>query len=76
MKFLLVFFATFVADAVWALYIQNVAARHAYAASVYASVLLIASTSATIACVGDHDLLWPAACGAFAGTWLAVRFGR
>jgi uncharacterized membrane protein YfcA len=68
------FFAMFFTDVFNAYYIQAVQQTRAVKASVWATVLYILYASAIIGSAHNPWLLIPAAVGAFAGTYVGVRF--
>jgi uncharacterized membrane protein YfcA len=68
------FFAMFFTDVFNAYYIQAVQQAQALKASTWATVLYILYASALIGSAHNPVLLIPAAVGAFAGTWVGVRY--
>lgn len=68
------FFAMFFTDVFNAYYIQAIQQSRALKASVWATILYILYASAIIGSAHNPLLLIPAAIGAFAGTWVGVRF--
>lgn len=73
MKWLGVFVALFALDFVWAKYTHALTAKRPVASGALASVLIVLSGAAAVGYTSDPWLLIPAALGAFAGTWCAVR---
>jgi hypothetical protein len=61
-------------DVVFACYVIETAAKAATAAGAYAAAIIVLSGYVTRAYVDDKRMLWPAAAGAFIGTYVAVRF--
>jgi len=76
MNYALVFAAMTILDFVWAEYTKAVAERRTIMASALSSALILLSGFVAISYVGDHEMLAPAAIGAFSGTWLSMRFGK
>lgn len=72
--YLVVAVAMFLLDFVWAEYTKAIAARSAYVASALSSVLIGLSGFVAINYVEDHWALIPAAIGAFAGTFVSLRY--
>jgi hypothetical protein len=68
------FFAMFFNDVFNAYYIQAIQQARALKASVWATVLYILYASAIIGSAHNLLLLIPAAAGAFAGTYVGVRY--
>lgn len=68
-----IFILTSVTDVVWALYIQHVSALNAFAASFWASILIVLSGFSIILYTENHWLLIPAASGAFFGTYVVAH---
>ena len=68
------FFAMFFTDVFNAYYIQAIQQARALKASVWATILYILYASAIIGSAHNTLLLIPAAVGAFAGTFVGVRF--
>lgn len=61
-------------DLVFACYVIETAQKAAASAGAYAAAIIVLSGYVTRAYVDDKRMLWPAAIGAFWGTYLAVRF--
>lgn len=76
MMFLLVFVAMTALDFVYAEWGKAVAERRSLWASGNAAVLILLSGFVTRSYVEDWTLLSAAACGAWLGTWLSIRFGK
>lgn len=71
-----VFAALFVLDFVWAKYTLAMTQKRAVVASGLASAIILLSGAAQIGYTSAPWLLLPAAAGAFAGTFAAVRFTK
>jgi hypothetical protein len=76
MKFIFVFLLVTFVDFIWAKYIAHIAKSHAIKASLYSGLLTLISSLVTIAYVGDHRMIIPAALGALVGTYLAVKLDK
>jgi hypothetical protein len=61
-------------DVVFAVYVLFTSEKAAALAGIFASFIIVLSGFVTRAYVDDRRMLWPAAVGAFLGTWIAVRF--
>lgn len=72
---LVVFAALFALDFVWARYTNAITAQRELAASLYAAALIILSGIAAVVYTTEPLMLVPAALGAFAGTYVAVKWG-
>lgn len=70
----LVFLAMTALDFVYAEWAKACADRRPMAASLYAALLILLAGYVTRSYVEDAWMLIPACLGAFAGTWLSVRF--
>lgn len=70
----LVFFAMVVTDIVWAGWSSALAAKQELRASLYAAAITVCGGFTIVQYTDDHWLLVPATLGAFAGTWLKVRW--
>lgn len=68
-----VFLATALADVVWARYIRATADRKAVSAASWSALVVLLGAYATVSIVADRWLVLPALCGAFVGTYYAVR---
>jgi hypothetical protein len=75
MKWLAVFLAVALADALWSRYILAASTRQAGIASLYSAGIVLVGGFTTLAYVDDPRYLLPAALGAVAGTYWAVRRG-
>jgi hypothetical protein len=71
-----VFAAMFALDFFWARYTAAVTDKAAAKAAGWAAFIILVSGFVTTSYVHDHWLLIPAAFGAFAGTYAAIRFRR
>lgn len=74
LKVVLVFVAVFALDFVWAFYTKALTDSAALRAAMWATLLIVLTGTAQIGYTHDWRLLVPAAFGAFAGTFLAIRF--
>lgn len=74
--FAAVFAAMFALDFVWAYYTKAITRHAPFAASNWAIVVTVFSAIAQIGYVENHWLVLPAALGAFAGTYSAMKWGR
>lgn len=74
-KWIAVFVGMFALDWAWATYTMAAADRKALAASLASVVIAVVGAAVTVAYVYDWWLLIPVACGCFAGTYSAVKFG-
>lgn len=74
MKALAVFACMFLLDFVWGKWTFALTDKRAVLSGVYASILIVLSGGAAIGYVDDPWMLIPAALGAFAGTYAAVKF--
>lgn len=75
MKWLGVFLAVALADALWTGWMRSVAAHAPLAAGAYSAAIILTGAYVTLAYVQDRRYLLPAALGAFAGTYLSVSLG-
>lgn len=66
--------AMFALDMVFAMYVIATAAKAAEAAAAWATAIVLLNGVVTLSFVRDRWMLLPAAFGAFAGTWSAIRF--
>lgn len=73
MKAIAVFLATAAVDALWSRYIWHTAQHRAWPAACYSAGIVLSGAVTTVAIVADNWMVIPAALGAFAGTFLAVR---
>lgn len=73
-KYIIIFFALFVTDIVWALYIRYSASGKAFKAAVL-SILIYAIGAFTFAeFIKDTWVLIPASAGCFVGTYLTIKY--
>lgn len=63
-------------DFTYAEYTKAAAERRLYPACGWAVVLYLLGGFVAINYIGNHWMLIPAAFGAFAGTWLSIKFGK
>ena len=75
-RFLAVFLAMCATDFVYARYTWHAARRNAWRAAGFASAIILCGSFVTMSYVGNHWALIPAACGAFCGTFTAVKWGK
>jgi hypothetical protein len=68
----LVGLGAFVSDYVWARYMANVAEGHGFVAANWAVGVIVLGAYLVISYVEDKRLIFPAAIGAWIGTYLAV----
>ncbi len=73
-QIIVTFLALFVTDVCWAFYIGKVKEGNSFHAAKWAVFLYVTSAIGTIGIVSNPWLLIPAALGAFAGTFLAVKW--
>ena len=72
MRYLAVFAAVVLLDAVFALYIVETAARNALAASVWAGLIQVCNAVTVVSLAKDWRMVVPAVLGAFVGTWIVL----
>lgn len=70
---ILVFGATLLADVAWANYTIGVADRRPFLASAWSAIIILLGAVTVLVYTKDPLMVFPAAAGAFAGTWIAVR---
>lgn len=70
----IVFAAMFALDYVWAFYTRAVTSGTPSAAGAWAVAIVIFNATVTLGYVQSAWMILPAAAGAFAGTFIAVRF--
>jgi uncharacterized membrane protein YfcA len=70
----LVFVSMFVVDIFYAIYLKSIENNKAIHASSMATIVFFIASIATIGYVDNHWLLLPACLGAFAGTWVGVKY--
>jgi len=68
------FFAMFFTDVLYAYYIQSVQNAQALRASLWAAILYILGGIVVIGYINNPWLLVPSVLGAFAGTYVGVRY--
>jgi Na+-translocating ferredoxin:NAD+ oxidoreductase RnfE subunit len=76
MKFILVFFAIFVSDCVWTLYISAVAKSKPVMASIFSGLTVLLGMVATIVVVNEPKYIVPAVLGAVLGTYLMMKWSE
>lgn len=74
--FALVFLAMTGLDYAYAEYTKAAADRRLYPACIWAVILYVLGAYVAINVIGDNWNIVPAAAGAFAGTWLSIRYGK
>ncbi|MFA5871019.1 MAG: hypothetical protein WC842_04020 [Candidatus Paceibacterota bacterium] len=74
LKVALVFIATVLSDALWALYIRKTNLGKALSASSLSAVIVLTAGVVAIEYVNNNWYLVPAALGAFVGTYFTIRF--
>lgn len=74
MIYILVFLGMTALDICYTQYVKDTADRKAFSASNWAAVLILVSGFVTTSYVADPWLLIPAAFGAFAGTWISIKY--
>jgi hypothetical protein len=75
-KAVLVFLAMFALDFIWARYTAAMVDKRPHLASVYAVGIVATNGVVVVSYTSDPWMLLPAALGAYAGTWAAVRWGK
>lgn len=73
MSFILVFISTAIADVVWARYTLAVTAKSPLRAACWSALIILLGSFTVTQYVHDWRMVFPAAAGAFIGTWLAVK---
>ena len=73
LRFAVIFLAMVALDVAFALYIIETAARHSFTASAWAAAIQLCNAVVVVSFVKDWRTVYPAALGAFAGTWLAIE---
>lgn len=71
---ILVFFSMFVVDVLYAVYLKSIENNRPVFASMMATIVFFVASIATIGYVDNHWLLIPACLGAFAGTYVGVKY--
>lgn len=74
--YLLVFASTLLADIAWTKYTLAVSEKCAAPAASWSALIILFGAFNIVTYVGNHWALIPAALGAYAGTWWAVRRAR
>jgi hypothetical protein len=74
-KWLAVFAAVAIADALWTAWMRAVAAGLPALAGLASAAIILTGAFVTLAYVQDRRYLLPAVLGAFAGTYLSVALG-
>jgi hypothetical protein len=75
MRWLAVFLAVALSDALWTAYIRAVTRQAPALAACYSAGLVGLGAVVTLSVVADARAVLPAMLGAFAGTWLVARRG-
>lgn len=73
MHWAFVFFATAIADLVWADWAQAIQNKNASRASANAGLIILFGAYTTVQFVDNHWLIIPAVAGGALGTWWSVR---
>lgn len=76
MIYAIVFAAMTALDFAYGEYTKAAADRRILSASVWAVILYGFGAVVAINVIADNWNVIPAMCGAFAGTWLSIRFGK
>ncbi len=76
MSYVLVFLAMTGLDFAYGEYTKAAADRRIYPASTWAVILYVLGAFVMLNVVGNAWCIAAAAAGAFAGTWLSIRFGK
>ena len=71
---IIVFLSMFIVDVLYAIYLKSIENNKPIFASFMAMIVFFVASIATIGYVDNHWLLIPACIGAFAGTWVGVKF--
>ncbi len=71
---LCIFAAMLLLDVAFAIYIVETAARNSFRASAWAAALQLCNAVVVVSYAKDWRTVWPAAAGAFAGTYLALEW--
>jgi hypothetical protein len=69
----IIFLAMVLLDVVFALYIIETAAKHSFMASTWAAAIQFCNAVVVVSYAKDWRTVWPAALGAFVGTWVAIE---
>lgn len=70
---LAIFAAMVLLDVVFALYIIETAQKNSFAASAWATAIQLCNAVVVVSYAKDWRTVWPAALGAFVGTYLAIE---
>lgn len=73
LQWIAVFVATLLADICWARYSMSVAAHSRTRASIWSALIVVCGSTAVVEYTTNHWLISAAICGAFTGTWIAMR---
>jgi len=73
-EYVIVFLSMFVVDVLYAIYLKSIENNKPLFASFMATIVFFVASIATIGYVDNHWLLIPACAGAFAGTWVGVKY--
>jgi hypothetical protein len=74
LNYILIFFAVFFVDVIWAFYISAVSSRKALKAAALSMIIYGLSVFSFLGIVDDYGMLIPAVLGAFSGTFLTVKW--
>lgn len=73
MNYVIAFAAMAALDFVWGNYTRNVADGRRVPSALWAAGIVFFNATVTLAYVGDHWTILPAAAGAFVGTYFSVK---
>jgi len=73
-EYIIVFLSMFVVDVFYAIYLKSIENNKPIFASFMATIVFFVASIATIGYIDNHLLLIPACLGAFAGTWVGVKY--
>jgi hypothetical protein len=76
MKYAITFFAVFFVDIFYTRYLKAINENAALPASFWGAVVWLIGSLAVIEYTANHWLLIPACAGAFAGTYVGIKFKR
>lgn len=76
LQFIAVIGAVAIADAFWTLYFIETEKRNALMASVWSSLIILASAYATTSYVDDKRFVIAAVLGAFIGTFITISYKK
>jgi len=74
LEYIIVFLSMFVVDVFYAIYLKSIENNKPIFASFMAMIVFFVASIATIGYIDNHWLLIPACLGAFAGTWVGVKY--